>query len=101
MNMRIDPNQGGQVSESNRSGASPETAGFSSPSASSVLTEDQPQLSAHVLAQALAAEASRLPEVRHERVSVLRQAVQSGDYHPNSEKVAGALFSHLLTASSV
>jgi hypothetical protein len=36
-----------------------------------------------------------LPEVRQERVSVLRQAVQSGDYRPDPEQVAGALFSHL------
>jgi len=97
--MRIDSNQGRQVSESNRSDAGPQAASFSSSSASSVLTEEQPQLSgAHVLVQALAAQASKLPEVRHEKVNVLRQAVQSGNYHPHSEKVAVALFSHLLAA---
>jgi len=97
--MRIDSNQGGQVSESNRSDAGPQTASFSSSSASSVLTEDQPQLSgAHVLVQALAAQAVQLPELRNERVSALRQAVQSGNYRPHSEKVAVALFSHLLAA---
>lgn len=101
--MRIDSNQGGQVSESNRSDAGPQTASFSSSSASSVLTEEQPQLSgAHVLVQALAAQASQLPEVRQdvrdEKVSALRQAVQSENYHPHSEKVAVALFSHLLAA---
>ena len=98
--MRIDSNQGGQVSESNRSDAGPQTASFSSLSAGSVLTEDLPQLSgAHVLVQTLAAQASQLPEVRHEKVNALRQAVQSGNYHPHSEKVAVALLSHLLAAA--
>jgi flagellar biosynthesis anti-sigma factor FlgM len=99
MNMRIDSNQGGQVSENNRADAGPQTASFSSSSASGVLTEDLPQLSgAHVLVQVLAAQASQLPEVRHEKVNALRQAVQSGNYRPHSEKVAIALFSHLLAA---
>ncbi|HLW89270.1 MAG TPA: flagellar biosynthesis anti-sigma factor FlgM [Terriglobales bacterium] len=94
--MRIDPNQSGQaVSESSR--PSTQTAG-SSP-AGSAPGEDQAQLSgAHVLVLALAAGASQLPDVREEKVGALRQAVQSGNYHPSPEQVAGALFSHLLTS---
>jgi flagellar biosynthesis anti-sigma factor FlgM len=98
--MRIDSNQGGQpVPESARPGASAQAAVSSSSTAGSAVNVDQAQLSgAHTLVQALAAEASQLPEVRQEKVSALRQAVQNGNYHPSPENVAGALFSHLLTA---
>jgi flagellar biosynthesis anti-sigma factor FlgM len=105
INMRIDSNQNAPaVSENSRSAASPQAANSSSSTAGSVLSvsagEDQAQLSgAHVLVQALAAQASQLPEVRQEKVSALRQAVQNGDYRPDPEQVAGALFSHLGASS--
>ncbi|MFZ1160352.1 MAG: flagellar biosynthesis anti-sigma factor FlgM [Candidatus Sulfotelmatobacter sp.] len=107
--MRIDSNQSGQtVSESNQPAASAQRAGSSTFPESGRLgvnlnsnaTEDQAQLSGtHVLVEALAAEAAQLPEVRQEKVSSLRQAVQSGAYSPDPEQVAGALFSHLGVSS--
>jgi len=95
--MRIDLNPGAQPTpESNRSNAQ-NTAALGSASGSSALGEDQAQLSgAHTQVQALAAQASQLPEVRQERVHALRQAVESGQYHASPEKVAGALFAHLI-----
>ena len=98
--MRIDSNAGGpQIPESNRSSPSQPAAGSGGAPAAGAASADQAQLSgAHVLAQALAAQASQLPEVRQEKVSALRQALQSGEYHPSPEKTADALFSHLLEA---
>jgi flagellar biosynthesis anti-sigma factor FlgM len=98
--MRIDSNQGGQpAAASERQGASTQASTSSAASAGSGLNGDQAQLSgAHALVQALAAQAAQLPEVRGEKVSALRQAVQSGNYHLSPESVAGAVFSHLLTA---
>ncbi len=103
--MRIDSNQSCQtVSESNPSASSSKTASSgSSPVKGGLrvnLNQEQAQLfGAHVLARALAAEAAQLPEVRQEKVSALRQAVRSGEYRPDPEQVAGALFSHLGVSS--
>ncbi|HVN18416.1 MAG TPA: flagellar biosynthesis anti-sigma factor FlgM [Dongiaceae bacterium] len=53
---------------------------------------DQAQLSgAHVQVAALADQAGQLPEIRHERVHALREAVQSGRYQLDPEKVAVAM----------
>lgn len=100
--MRIDSNQSGEtVSESNQPEAGAQIVGSSSrggggPRVNLSVNEDQAQVSGtHMLVQALAAEATQLPEVRQEKVSALRQAVQSGDYSPDPEQVADALFSHL------
>jgi len=57
---------------------------------------DQAQLSgAHIQVQALAAQVSQLPEVRQEKVSALREAVQSGHYRPNPANIAHGLMSEL------
>jgi flagellar biosynthesis anti-sigma factor FlgM len=98
--MRIEANYGLQsVSESNRSSAQNVAAGSSS--VSNALGEDQARLSGvHHQVQALAAQAAQLPEVREEQVHALRQAVQSGHYHPSSEKVAGAIFTHMVARSA-
>ena len=97
--MRIDPNQGSQISESSRLSAGPQTSNSNSALARAGTGQDLAQLSgAHALVQALAAEASQLPEVREEKVSALRQAVESGTYQPDPQKVAGALVSDLLVA---
>jgi flagellar biosynthesis anti-sigma factor FlgM len=95
--MRIDLNPGPQASpETNRSGA--QSAGPASASARNPLDlDDQTQLSgAHIQVQALVAQASQLPEIRQERVHALRQAIQSGQYQSNPEKVAGAMFAHMI-----
>lgn len=113
--MRIDSKQGCQTvsdrkhaatsSQTASSGSSPASGGLSVNLNSVNVNEDKGQSSGvHVLVQALASEAAQLPEmrqekVRQERVSALRQAVQSGDYRPDPEQVAGALFSHLGTSS--
>jgi flagellar biosynthesis anti-sigma factor FlgM len=96
--MRIDSNQSGPVvSESNRSSPGTQATDTGSSAASTIFGQDQAQLSGtHVLA--LAAQASQLPDVREEKVSALRQAVQSGSYQASPDKVAEALFSYLLGA---
>lgn len=101
--MRIDSNHGPQPPESNRSPQNSPAAGSASASNAlgSLIGEDQTQLSGvHVQVEALAAQASQLPEVREERVHALRQAVQSGQYQPVSEQVAGALLAHMIAASA-
>jgi flagellar biosynthesis anti-sigma factor FlgM len=109
--MRIDSNQGQPVSEGDQPATNSRTARASRSAANRGLgmnlrvNEDQAQLSGtRVLVQALAAEAAQLPEVRQEnvrqeKVSALRQAVRSGDYCPDPEQVAGALFSQLGASS--
>jgi flagellar biosynthesis anti-sigma factor FlgM len=99
--MRIDLNHESQpLPETSRSSAQSTAAAATSASASQTLGgEDQAELSgAHAQVQALVAQASQLPEIREERVQVLRQAVVDGSYSTNPEDVAGALFAHLLAA---
>jgi flagellar biosynthesis anti-sigma factor FlgM len=96
--MRIDPNQAGQpLAESSRSSsqstANTETARAA---ANGALGEDQAQLSGtHLQAQVLTAQALQFPEIRQEKVSALRQVVESGSYHPGASQVADAIFAHL------
>jgi flagellar biosynthesis anti-sigma factor FlgM len=97
--MRIDLSHEPQaLSESNRSSSSG-TSVLEGSWASGALSagEDQAELSG-TLAQVhtLVAKASQLPEVRQERVSALRQAVQSGSYQTSPEQVAGAVFAHMM-----
>jgi len=57
---------------------------------------DQAQLSgAHIQVQALAAQASQLPEVREAKVNALRDAVQSGHYRPNPANIAQGMMSEM------
>jgi negative regulator of flagellin synthesis FlgM len=95
--MRIDLNYGPQqIPEQNHTSAQ-NSAATASSATSGAMGEDQAQLSgAHVQVQALAAQASQLPEVRQERVQALREAIQSGHYHVSPEKVAGALLVHMV-----
>ena len=92
--MRINPYFGAQhIPETGRekqpaqtSLASPRLAGDS----------DQALLSGgHIQVQALAAQASQLPEVREAKVSALRDAVQSGNYRPDPANIARALMSEM------
>jgi flagellar biosynthesis anti-sigma factor FlgM len=105
--MRINSDQGPQqLPDSGRTGIqngvhnSDQTSG-SSPVATGSnavgnLGQDHAQLSgSQMLVQTLAAQTAQLPNIREERVSALRQAVQSGTYHPSPADVAGAMFSHL------
>jgi flagellar biosynthesis anti-sigma factor FlgM len=99
--MRIDLQSGTQAapeserSNSRNSVANSPTSAAKAPS----LGEDQAQLSgAHVEVQALTAQASQLPEVREERVQSLRQAIHTGEYQVDPLKIAGALFSSIVTS---
>jgi anti-sigma28 factor (negative regulator of flagellin synthesis) len=38
--------------------------------------------------------------VRTERIHALRQAIQSGQYQSSPEKVAGAVFAHMIAGSA-
>lgn len=99
--MRIDLQSGTQAAaEAERSNSRNSVANTATSAAkASALGEDQAQLSgAHIEVQALTAQASQLPEVREERVQALRQAIHSGEYQVDPQKVAGALFSNLVTS---
>lgn len=95
--MRINLTPGSQpAAEPNRTNARDSVA-TSRGSTTSVLGEDQAQLSgAHIQVEALAAQVAQLPEIREQRVQALRQAVESGHYRPSTEKVAGAVFAHMI-----
>jgi flagellar biosynthesis anti-sigma factor FlgM len=101
--MRIDQNYGPQAAPSaerseTQNGAAVSGAG----TAGTPPGEDQAHLSgAHAQAEALAAQASQLPEVRQERVQALRQVVLKGQYNPEPEQVAGAMFDSMLAWSAV
>lgn len=99
--MRIDVNLApGQLPETLRSSTSGSGKPVSS-SGAALGTEDQTQLSgSHAQVLALVAQASQFPEVRQERIHILRQAIQSGQYQASPEKVAGALFAHLIAGSA-
>lgn len=102
--MRIDPNhQPEALPQSGRNGTqTPAAAGTSDSSISNLLSQDQAQLSGtHAQIQALAAQAAQMPEVRQVRVQALRQAVESGSYHPGAYKVAAALFSDMMIEPAV
>jgi flagellar biosynthesis anti-sigma factor FlgM len=95
--MRIDLNHGPQAASGSNQGSAPSPTAVGSPVVSSALGEDQAQLSgAHAHVQALATQASQLPEVRQERVPALRHAVESGQYQASPDEVAGALLAHLI-----
>src|ERR1700678_499493 len=100
--MRINSKQGRTVSEGKPPATSSQTvdadnsAGSDGRSVNRNVNENPAQLSGtQGWVQALAAEVVQLPELRQEKVRALRQAVQSGDYNPDPEQVAGALVSHL------
>jgi len=64
-------------------------------------TEDQAQFSgAHVQIEALAAQASQLPEIREEKVQALRQAVESGSYRADPENIAAAMLDHMMARAA-
>lgn len=64
----------------------------SSSSSSSAAGEDTFSLSsAHGEVQALTANLANVPEVRSQRVAALQQRVHSGNYQPDSSKVADAI----------
>jgi len=98
--MRIDFQIGPQPAAQPERDRTPTASGADHPSAAQVAAgEDQAQLSGgHIQVQGLAAQAAQLPEIRQEKVESLRQAVQSGQYHSNPEKVAGALLGHMLVS---
>jgi flagellar biosynthesis anti-sigma factor FlgM len=94
--MRIDFNSGTQAAQETKDARLPGTAGKSS-AGTHELGEDQAQLSGgQVQIQALAAQALQIPEIRQERVQALRQAIQSGQYHPDPEKVASRVMVQMM-----
>ncbi len=96
--MRIDLQHAPQLSPETDRNSAPGSAARGSASASNALAgQDQAQLSgAHAQVQALAAQASQLPEIRQERVQALRQAIQGGHYVSSPEKVAEAMLAHMI-----
>ena len=95
--MRIDLHYGPQQTPEASPNRTQGPAGTASSVPSTASGEDQAQLSgAHIQVQALAAQAQQLPEVREERVQALRQAVHSGQYQADPEKIAGALVAHMV-----
>ena len=99
--MRIDFNYTQREPErSSQSGASNASATAGAPKGAQTapsVGEDQTQLSGtHLQVQALATQASQLPEIRQARVESLRQAVLGGQYRPEPEQVAGALVDHMI-----
>jgi|HubBroStandDraft_5_1064220.scaffolds.fasta_scaffold130620_2 flagellar biosynthesis anti-sigma factor FlgM len=98
--MRIDLYHEPQPSQESNRSSSRGTSVLDSPFASNGLDgsgEDQAELSGTLVqVLALMAQASQLPEVRQERISALRQAVQSGSYQTSPEQVAEAVLTHMI-----
>jgi len=98
--MRVDfTNLGMEPPENSNSGRASQTAGNrggGSASAMNVAESGSPAdrttfSFSQARVQSLALQALALPEVRQEKVAVLRQAVAEGDYRVDSGKVADAL----------
>jgi flagellar biosynthesis anti-sigma factor FlgM len=99
--MRVDLNHGTQQVPEGNSGSMQNPAANRSASLSPAIGEDQAQLSgAQVQVEALAGQASQLPEVREERVQALRQAVETGRYQPAPLEVAGAMLTYMVAGSA-
>jgi negative regulator of flagellin synthesis FlgM len=99
-NMRIDFQYSPQAAaEADRARSQPSAADNRASVPAASIPQDQAQLSgAHVQVQALASQASQLPEVREERVQALRQAIQSGHYRFDPESIASSLLDHMALA---
>ena len=92
--MRINPYFGAQ--QTPETGRDKQTSQANTSPARVEPQADQTQLSgAHTQVQALAAQASQLPEVREAKVSALREAVRSGQYRPDPANIAGGLMSEM------
>ena len=88
-----------QSAESDRTRAQATSSGTHTPVNAVSVPEDLAQLSsANTQVQALASQASQLPEIREQRVAALRQALQNGQYRFDSETTAGSLLAHMLLA---
>ncbi|HUO13791.1 MAG TPA: flagellar biosynthesis anti-sigma factor FlgM [Verrucomicrobiae bacterium] len=94
--MRIEGQYGAQAAaEADRSSVSKVTARATSSNPN--IGEDQTQLSeVHAQVAGLTAQALQTPELRQERVAALRLSVQSGQYRPSPEAVAGAIVAHMV-----
>jgi flagellar biosynthesis anti-sigma factor FlgM len=94
--MRVDLNLSAQSLQESANGATAPANAANSSTASEGLGQDQAQLSgAAAQIQALTAQAAQLPDIRQERVSSLRQVVESGSYDPQPEDVADAMMAYM------
>jgi flagellar biosynthesis anti-sigma factor FlgM len=96
--MRIDFNQGTQpaTEATQASPQGPTTRNAAAARQNLSAGDDQAQISGvHMQVEALATQASQMPEVRQEKVQALRQALASGRYHPSPERVAAAMVSEM------
>jgi flagellar biosynthesis anti-sigma factor FlgM len=102
--MRIDLNLNNNsqpLTETGRTSAQNARTAGSSSASHAPGGEDQAELSGTLVqVQALVAQASQLPDVRTERIHALRLAIQSGQYQSSPEKVAGAVFAHMIAGSA-
>ena len=101
--MRIDlhynPQSSGETSRPTNAAQNGETSATSA--ARAAFGEDQAQFStAHVQVQALVAGALQLPEVREGKIQALRQAIQSGQYKPDSRQVAESVAAHMTVSAA-
>ncbi|HTS08142.1 MAG TPA: flagellar biosynthesis anti-sigma factor FlgM [Candidatus Eisenbacteria bacterium] len=92
--MRINPYFGTQ--QTPETGRDKQTSQANNSSARVEPQADQAQLSgAHIQVQALAAQASQLPEVREAKINALREAVQSGQYRLDAANTAQGMMSEM------
>ena len=105
--MRINPNLQAQVtsedlqrSERNRHEAVQSSEVLSSPPSSSVVPDRASISVDHAKIAGLVAQALAYPEIRQERVSSLRQSINSGRYQPDVPKIARAFLSEVSGVSN-
>lgn len=99
--MRIDLHYGPQqATQTEHSNVQANQSGNASASRIQLGQDEAAFSGAHVQVQALAAQASQLPEVREEKVQALRQTLQAGQYQPNPQKIADAMVTLMASGSS-
>src|SRR5690242_20073189 len=71
-------------------------SGTASSSSNSVAREDQAKLTLdRDNVRSLEAQVMNAPEIREQRVEALRRQIDSGNYHPNPEQIADAIWSEM------
>ena len=99
--MRIDLQYGPQHTQSTERTSAQTNQAASASANRAQLGQDEAAFSgAHVQSQALAAQASQLPEVRQERVQALRQMLHAGLYQPDPQNIADAMVTLMVSSST-
>ena len=101
--MRIDLHvRSSEATESSRSTGSNGAKNKAAAAETAAVQADETHLSSHqARVQKLEQVAQNVPDMRHERVQVLKTAIQEGRYQPPAEQVAEAMLSDAIARTDL